>query len=177
MPVSLETTASVLYPSMTDEELLAALKYAHHHGWKVASDTGFYQGTPRTIYVAYLGSKTPVEIRTAVAFHRMQQQAESDGIRIGINSGFRTMEEQEDEYRTYCFARGNLAGRPGYSRHQAGSALDLDVHGQGAYSWLVRHGAAYGFYRTVPGERWHWEFWPDHNPPVWYGKRARTLTS
>jgi hypothetical protein len=52
---------------------------------------------------------------------------------------------------------GNLAAVPGYSNHQSGHALDLNTSAGGVYSYLVNHGHAYGFRRTVPSEKWHWE--------------------
>lgn len=76
---------------------------------------------------------------------------------LRIVSGFRTQAEQEALYRLYRAGSGNLAARPGYSNHQDGKALDLNTRDPGVYAWLTRNGARFGFKRTVPSERWHWE--------------------
>jgi hypothetical protein len=60
----------------------------------------------------------------------------------------------------------NLAAEPGYSNHQSGEALDLNTAASGVYSWLVNNASRYGFYRTVPSEPWHWEFF---GPPIGVG--------
>jgi LAS superfamily LD-carboxypeptidase LdcB len=60
-------------------------------------------------------------------------------------------------YKTKACNGGNLAAVPGYSNHQSGHALDLNTAAGGVYSWLANHGHAYGFRRTVPSEKWHWE--------------------
>jgi hypothetical protein len=102
-----------------------------------------------------------VAVRTAAAFKRMRAAAEHDGIHLHINSGFRTYDEQAHLYRLYKQHRGNLAAPPGYSNHEDGRALDIDTTSQsGTYRWLTRNAARFGFRRTVPSERWHWEYRP-----------------
>jgi hypothetical protein len=104
----------------------------------------------------------PVEVATANAYYVMAQAAAAAGVNIAINSGFRTMSEQEYLYGCYinCSCNScNLAAKPGYSNHQSGHALDLNTSAGGVYNWLEANGAAYGFSRTVPSEPWHWEWW------------------
>ena len=74
-------------------------------------------------------------------------------------SGYRTNEQQEELFRLFRRGRGPLAARPGTSNHQSGHALDLDMSLPGATRWLKRHARQFGFKRTVPSERWHWEHW------------------
>jgi LAS superfamily LD-carboxypeptidase LdcB len=103
-----------------------------------------------------------VEKRTACAFTQMANAARSAGHNLVINSGFRTMEEQQyfwNCYQTKKCNNGNLAARPGYSNHQNGIALDLSTGG-GVYSWLAGNAHKFGFVRTVPTEAWHWEYRP-----------------
>lgn len=77
------------------------------------------------------------------------------GGRYSVISGLRTRAEQERLYNLYRAGRGNLAARPGTSRHETGNAADLapsnarDVHGA-----LARK---YGIHFPVPGEAWHAE--------------------
>ena len=62
----------------------------------------------------------------------------------------------EDDDR-YSHGYGNRAARPGFSNHQIGRALDIDLDSD-SRAWLGAHARAHGFYRTVKGEPWHWEF-------------------
>jgi hypothetical protein len=93
---------------------------------------------------------------TGHAFLKMQQAAHSAGVHLVINSGFRTMSEQQ--YFWGCYQNGNcnngnLAARPGYSNHQNGRALDLTTS-----TWLANNASRFGFKRTVPSEAWHYEY-------------------
>ena len=101
-----------------------------------------------------------VEVNTARAYLRMRKAARDVGVTMHVVSGFRTMAEQRYLYGCYKSKRcngGNLAAVPGYSNHQSGHALDLNTSAGGVYSWLASHGHSYGFRRTVPSEKWHWE--------------------
>lgn len=120
--------------------------------------TGYKSGKAFRICVTTIDGK-PVEVSTASALLRMRAAAQRAGVSIRVVSGFRTMAEQRHLYALYKAGRGNLAAPPGYSNHQSGHALDLNTSASGVYSWLSRHGSAYGFRRTVPSEKWHWEHW------------------
>lgn len=124
------------------------------------NDTGYTRGTSFPISVVTIDDK-PVERDTANAYYVMQQAAAADGVTLRIVSGFRTNAQQRYLYNCYINRNcnnGNLAAFPGYSNHQSGSALDLNTRGAGVYNWLNRNGARFGFIRTVPSERWHWEW-------------------
>lgn len=126
-----------------------------------SQDMGYDNGDPFDITVVMIDGE-PVEKDTANAFWVMREAASADGVEIHINSGFRTMEEQEYFYMCYtccCCNSCNLAAQPGYSNHQSGHALDLNTSAAGVYDWLAAHGGEYGFSRTVPSEDWHWEWW------------------
>lgn len=148
------------------QELLAVFLYAQSQGWKITAEMGFQKGAPTPIYVAHLDSETAIEIRTAVAFHQMQQQARTRGVPLTVNSGFRTMAQQKEAYYDYCFEGGPLAARPGNSNHQLGYAVDINVKPKGVYSWLNRNAARHGFLRAVRSERWHWERLPENDLPL-----------
>ncbi|MFO0594149.1 MAG: M15 family metallopeptidase [Myxococcaceae bacterium] len=123
-------------------------------------DTGYRSGNAFPITVVTVDGK-PVEKDTANAYSVMQAAAAADGVSMFINSGFRTMAEQQYLYACYvnCNCNScNLAAQPGYSNHQSGSALDLNTANGAVFNWLNAHGAAYGFRRTVPSEPWHWEY-------------------
>ncbi len=123
---------------------------------------GYVAGQPFTLIVVGIDGK-PVELKTAAAFRRMREAAADDGVRIRVVSGFRTKAEQEYLYGCYKSGEcnnGNLAARPGFSNHQSGHALDLNARDPAVGAWLRDHASEYGFHNTVPGEPWHWEYWP-----------------
>lgn len=120
--------------------------------------TGYKRGVKMTICVTTIDGKL-VEVHTASAFIKMRAAAKKSGVYLHVVSGFRTMAQQRYLYQLYKSGKGNLAAPPGYSNHQSGHALDLNTSSGGVYSWLSKHGGAYGFKRTVPSEIWHWEHW------------------
>jgi len=136
-----ETGADALTGSAVDCHLTKAAAYDH--------------GSPFTIEVINIGGK-PASKPTGDAFLKMQKAATAAGVKLTINSGFRTMAEQQHLYSCYQHGNcnnGNLAAKPGYSNHQSGRALDLTTS-----SWLANNAAKFGFKRTVPSEAWHYEF-------------------
>ena len=123
--------------------------------------TGYKSGRAFKICITKVDGKW-VEVNTARAYVRMRANAKARGVTVRISSGFRTMAQQRYFYNCYKTKRcnnGNLAAPPGYSNHQSGHALDLNTSARGVYSYLSSRGRVYGFRRTVPSERWHWEKW------------------
>ncbi|WP_164018707.1 peptidoglycan-binding protein [Pyxidicoccus trucidator] len=122
--------------------------------------TGYVNGTPRNITVAAVPNGKVMRSDAAAAYNRMYADAKAAGITLKVNSGFRTMAEQQALYRAYQNGTGNLAAKPGYSNHQGGIAVDINVGGTGTstYRWLAANASKYGFARTVPSEPWHWEY-------------------
>lgn len=128
---------------------------------------GYLDGEPMSLVLVTIDGK-PVESRTADAYLRMCSAAAADGVKLKVASGFRTMAEQEHFFECYQSGEcndGHYAQRPGYSEHQSGRALDLNTRTPGVQVWLLAHAREYGFYATVPGEPWHWEYW--ESPPFW----------
>jgi LAS superfamily LD-carboxypeptidase LdcB len=100
---------------------------------------------------------------TACAFARMAAAAQKAGIRLTINSGFRTLARQKYFYNCYTTKKcnnGNLAAKPGTSNHGRGVALDINTGAitTKTYKWMASNASKFGFRRTVPSEPWHWEF-------------------
>lgn len=116
---------------------------------------GYRRGRPMKLRVVTLGW-VDVELRTARAFLAMREAAARSGVDLWINSGYRTQEQQTLLYRAWREGWGNGAARPGYSKHQSGRALDLDVRDPATFAWLKRHARRFGFRRTVRSEPWHW---------------------
>ncbi|MBI3184595.1 MAG: D-alanyl-D-alanine carboxypeptidase family protein [Myxococcales bacterium] len=124
--------------------------------------TGYVNGVPRRIALAPIPNGKRMRSDAAAAFNRMHAAARAAGITLAPESGFRSMQEQEALWRAHRSGRGNLAARPGFSNHQGGIAVDINVNGwRSAQSrWLNQHAQEFGFRRTVPSEPWHWEYRP-----------------
>lgn len=133
---------------------LAGVTPAHAGAARVAK--GFQRGRPVKLHVVPLDWAV-VEIATAQAFRAMRRAAAKMGIQLRVVSGFRTHTEQAELYRAWRRGYGNRAARPGFSNHQSGRALDLDIDRR-SYRWLVGNARRFGFRLTVAGEPWHWEY-------------------
>jgi hypothetical protein len=108
------------------------------------------------------------QLRPGIAtnkFLEMASDARRDGVNLYIRSGFRDYPHQSYLYST--LPKGQAA-QAGYSEHQAGYAVDIEVDlAKGAYDWLIKNGPAHGFVRTVSTERWHWEYIPTKAKNGW----------
>lgn len=136
--------------------LLAGPAYADD----VRVERGYRNGKPIRIRVVPIGW-ADVELATARAFRKMEAAAARDGVSLFIRSGFRSHERQHWLYRAWKEGWGHKAARPGYSNHQSGRALDLDLDDDGTVlAWLRAKARRYGFHETVRGEPWHWEYKP-----------------
>jgi hypothetical protein len=124
---------------------------------------GYVKGVRRAITVSPVPNGKFLRTDAATAFNRMHAAARQEGIELRVNSGFRTMAEQQALYAAYLNGTGNLAAKPGYSNHQGGIAVDISVGSTSSstYQWLKRNASRFGFVRTVPSEPWHWEFRPN----------------
>ena len=141
-----------------DGDVQTAAVSPQFHGHECERQTGYNHGKVMSICTTSIDGKD-VEQSTATAYARMRAAAAKAGIGLVVVSGFRTMSKQRELYAMYKNHTGNLAAPPGYSNHQSGHALDLNTNASGVYSWLIAHAAAYGFRRTVPSEKWHFEKW------------------
>ncbi|MDO5296321.1 MAG: D-alanyl-D-alanine carboxypeptidase family protein [bacterium] len=91
--------------------------------------------------------------------NRLAQVGEILGTKVHITSGFRTYEEQAKLYQMYLNGTGNLAAKPGTSRHETGNAADCSIGGMniGAYPGAVEAMKQVGLGLPVGGENWHVE--------------------
>jgi hypothetical protein len=109
------------------------------------------------------GDTEQVADETLEPFRRLQEAAQAAGHDLQIESGFRTYEEQKDLRKKYEAGTGNQAALAGHSNHQNGIGLDLNTGGfdTDLYTWMTQNAPALGYLRTVSGEHWHWEYYPD----------------
>ena len=128
---------------------------------KESSATGYTSGKSFSIKLVTVDGKK-MEVKSANAYYVMAQAAAKKGVHLKVISGFRSYSQQLYLYNCYknCNCNNcNLAAKPGYSNHQSGHAVDLNTSSSGIYSWLSANAAKYGWKRTVPSEKWHWEWW------------------
>ena len=83
---------------------------------------------------------------------------------FGVVSGFRSREQQQRLYDAYINGTGNLAAKPGNSRHEHGTAVDINwskLNPQ-QQAWLRANLPKFGIINTGMSfsqkEPWHWEW-------------------
>lgn len=180
--------------------LTCASPYPGHPGAAVCSETFTLQGDPFPVPARWCGQviepaslppvvdlvRLPAEFsfegyriylvpRARDALVRMAERAAQDGIRLRIDSGYRSRPyqaslllrriEQGQDLREVL----HFIAPPGYSEHETGRAVDLvpsdpEFAREPAYEWLRRHAGSFGFRETyalregadAPWEPWHW---------------------
>lgn len=112
------------------------------------------------------------------AFEAMQAAAAEAGLNLWVVSGFRSYETQRQLYNRYVARDGQAeadtySARPGYSEHQTGLALDVNLTdtefaGTPEGQWLAQNAQRFGFALRYPEgktevtgyifEPWHWRY-------------------
>lgn len=141
--------------------------------------TGYQAGQPFPLTLTPIGTEVEgagrrtAYLRTdaARAFLEMNRAMQRDiGKSMGINDSFRSNEDQAARRRQY----GGAAARPGFSNHQQGLSVDINVRDPQVERWLRENAHRYGFIRgdNVPddlvnrigfnAERHHWTYRPEY---------------
>ena len=126
------------------------------------------------------GRELRLTSETATAWAAMRDAAAAADLTLLLISGFRSVTHQRDILRRKLDAGVTLEAilsvnaAPGYSEHHTGRAIDVGTPGcpplseafetTGAFAWLNRHAADYGFRLSYPRgnrhgviyEPWHW---------------------
>ena len=147
--------AGGVYVGISESEIIVQQENTYYNG----NITGTIER-----FVMFNQKIIPVEI--AVYLKPMIAAAAADGVELIVNSGFRTMAEQEKLKERFPYN----SATPGKSPHQRGWAVDFQTREGGRYAWLVKNAYRFGFVRTVIWERWHWEYrgtWPGQTKPEW----------
>lgn len=139
--------------------------------------TGYVHGRPFRLIVQMVDGVL-MEDGTATVWTLMRDAAAADGVRLKLNAGWRSMDQQtkawSERQDPAIRAVKGIAAKPGWSNHQGGIALDINgcgglivppkgvampepMHPTPVYAWLAAHAPFFGFVRTVPSELWHWE--------------------
>ena len=97
---------------------------------------------------------------TQKAFEKMREAADKEGIRLWVQSGFRSYDRQKELYDRYDEERGTeyadaYSARPGYSEHQSGLSFDVNEAGTNFEEtkegqWIEKHAHEYGFIIRFP---------------------------
>lgn len=88
---------------------------------------------------------------------RLRDAAKADGVQLqphSKDSGFRTYQDQARLREKYGARR---AAGPGWSNHQTGHAIDINMNTQ-VETWMSEHADEFGWVRDT-WENWHWEYW------------------
>lgn len=91
------------------------------------------------------------------AVYAMVEAAKKDGVEMSAISTYRSMADQ----RSLCPCDGVRVGRPGYSNHQLGVAIDFGRAGtfmdanNPMWKWLDKNADKFG-YKPYTAEAWHW---------------------
>jgi D-alanyl-D-alanine carboxypeptidase len=80
--------------------------------------------------------------------------AATDGVAIGVDSAYRSYDQQVLSYESYVQGYGEAAARltvarPGHSEHQLGTTVDFT----GDLAWLAAHAPGFGFVMSYPADR------------------------
>ena len=112
------------------------------------------------------GTQRPTDINPQLLarFLSAQAAAKETGVKISIDSGFRTQETQNylfqnaiKKYKTADEAMKWVLPED-LSRHPWGLAIDVNLnHDKAGASWLEANGATYGLCRVYENEWWHFE--------------------
>ncbi|KGN37188.1 M15 family metallopeptidase [Knoellia subterranea] len=109
-------------------------------------------------------SVTNLDPDLLAALRAAAEDAEADGVRIVINSGWRSPEYQAKLLREAVAKYGSeeeaarWVAPPEKSEHVSGDAVDVGP--TKATQWLAEHGPAYGLCQIYRNEPWHYELRP-----------------
>ncbi len=128
----------------------------------------YVRGQATEIDLFPIGNGHYLEEDAALNFNRMREAAAREGINLVVNSSFRTMEAQSSLWERFTAGTfTDLVAKPGYSNHQSGIAVDIEVgrvNTSRTYLWLRMNGPTYGYVNTgatfSSPEYWHWEYKP-----------------
>lgn len=116
------------------------------------------------VAITALNGRLPASALTSVSPGRLLRldaaasylRARAAGCPAGITDAYRDYATQV-KYALKPPNSAGLAAKPGTSQHGEGVALDLP---SAPIAWMVAHGVAFGWVRTIPAESWHFEYVP-----------------
>jgi hypothetical protein len=131
---------------------------------QVGEDDGKIDEADRISVFADTPAVSNLDPALLAAVREAATAAEQDGVRLHVNSGWRSAAYQDellaDAVEKYGSAEeaSRWVATPERSEHVSGDAVDLGpVAGQ---DWLSRNGAGYGLCQIYGNEPWHFELRP-----------------
>lgn len=131
---------------------------------RIGEDDGLIDEADQVSVFADTPAVSNLEPQLLAAVRAAATAAEQDGVRLHVNSGWRSVAYQEallaDAVEKYGSAEeaARWVATPERSEHVSGDAVDLGpVAGQ---DWLSRHGAEFGLCQIYGNEPWHFELRP-----------------
>lgn len=131
---------------------------------RIGEDDGLIDEADQVSVFADTPAVSNLQPELLAAVRAAATAAEQDGVRLHVNSGWRSVAYQEallaDAVEKYGSAEeaARWVATPERSEHVSGDAVDLGpVAGQ---DWLSRHGAEFGLCQIYGNEPWHFELRP-----------------
>ena len=123
---------------------------------------------PISNWYAYDGHSIKKEVYDK--YVSMWNAANKEGLRLLVNSSYRTFEDQQNEYD---MSNDDYASRPGFSEHQTGLALDIvtdniignEFENTDEFKWLQENAHLYGFILRYPKDK---EYITGYNYESWH---------
>ena len=123
---------------------------------------------PISNWYAYDGHSIKKEVYDK--YVSMWNAANEEGLRLLVNSSYRTFEDQQNEYD---MSNDDYASRPGFSEHQTGLALDIvtdniignEFENTEEFKWLQENAHLYGFILRYPKDK---EYITGYNYESWH---------
>ena len=123
---------------------------------------------PISNWYAYDGHSIKKEVYDK--YVSMWKAANEQGLRLLVNSSYRTFEDQQNEYD---MSNDDYASRPGFSEHQTGLALDIvtdniignEFENTEEFKWLQENAHLYGFILRYPKDK---EYITGYNYESWH---------
>jgi hypothetical protein len=158
-PTAVEVTVSVPGPRGSRVRAVARAGLVVSANAAGGGATGWATGGGYSGPLVYRDGK-PVCPAVGAAFDLMDAAANAEGVDLVVVSGFRSDAEQAALFARHPDPR--WVAPPGRSRHRDATELDLNMHNGsgGAYAWLSRNGARFGFVQRYSWEPWHWGYLP-----------------
>lgn len=130
-----------------------------------------FQGGGHPKGLVSVGGGQALRADAAHGFARLNQAFKKTfGYALTVNSGYRSIQEQQRLYNDYKSGRSKIvAAPPGHSNHNHGTAVDIGGYGgstnSAQFRWLLANAHRYGFSwnegRAV-NEPWHWVYVGGH---------------
>ena len=102
----------------------------------------------------YCSSSCPQDKKNVVeAYIKMYNAIKEEGLKIMVNSGYRSYKEQDELYEKYTklYGKNYNVAKAGFSEHQTGLAIDLKAGSSNTFkgskeeNWIRENGYKYGF--------------------------------